>query len=220
MYFSDLNDIDFKGGITLVAGSVEMISKVLNELSVELPTPDYYPKCLNKYLHRDIETTTVKAVRERVSKGEPLFAKPKLHWKKFTGKVFSRTNISELSSIESSESVLISSPVHFTDEFRVYVSNWELVAICQYTGEDDKEIDHCVVKEAIQLMKKNSFSSSTFAFDWGTLQGGELALVETNHCFAIGCYQGITPSEYFNFLASGWSQLTKRNHEKKNNSPH
>lgn len=210
MYFSDLSDIDFKGDITLVVGSVEMASKVLNKLSLTLPTPDYYPKCLNKYLHRDIEATTVEAVRERVSKGELLFTKPKLHWKKFTGKVFSRTNISELSSIGDSESVLISNPVHFTEEFRAYVNNWELVAVCQYTGEDDKEIDRSVIKEAIQLMKSDGFSSSTFAFDWGVLQGGELALVETNHCFAIGRYQGITQSEYFNFLASGWNQLTKR----------
>lgn len=168
-----------------ILGSVEFIEKYIGERE-----PDYYPKFLRRYMRRDI----MGYVRGDLE----FFAKPS-KYKRFEAGIFKAKDIEHL------RASVITEVVNFVDEWRYYVSNGRVLTSWWYQGSDETceknprgpNIDH------IKFPK--GFCG---AVDFGMLDTGELALVESHHPYAIGWYgDGDDILNYVKFLIEGWEYL-------------
>ena len=195
--------------IRLYVGSVEGTKNILEQLGKSLPTPDYYPIALKQYYkNRNLRTGTILDIKHIVNNGGSVFAKPKYQWKKFTGLVLKNTNdLKKINHLHDDFVVWLSDVIAIKAEFRAYVSDYKLLALCQYSNDDDFTIDKKTILNAIDLLRKWNYKSKTYAFDWCITESNETLLVEMNGAFAIGKYAGITDKQYLEFLESGWKEL-------------
>ncbi|MGD1524111.1 ATP-grasp domain-containing protein [Vibrio harveyi] len=194
----------------LVVGSVEAIRLALGSLGRKLPSPIYYPRILGRFLGRRVFPGSKRDVLLTMIQEQSVFAKPKDDWKTFVGQVFSQeSGYSVISSISDDTMLYLSDVVSFVSEHRVYVKNHEVIACCQYDGEEDSTPDMSKVLEAIDILRSEPASPfpSTYAIDWGILDSGETVLVELNDGFSIGKYKGITDREYYEFLKERWNEM-------------
>jgi hypothetical protein len=195
----------------LVVGSVASIEEALGLWGVALPSPQYYPSCLLDVCYRKIEKTTAGEAIERINEGQPLFVKSH-SWKQMTGNVSSqKMPSSELGNLPLDTKVWVSNVVNWLSEYRVYVSDNKIIAICCYEGDEKVELDTSVLDNAISRLQENGWHD-TYAMDWGVIRtdkGEHLtALVEMNDAWAIGAYAGIDYQSYSKFLMRRWKQLT------------
>lgn len=191
---------------SLIVGSVEALVCAFEVLSIPIPTADYYPLQLNEYLYRQVWMGSPADVLARMSHGMPVFAKSNA-WKKLTGQVFdSGTGADLLAALPVDEKLWLSEPVSWLSEYRVYVTNHHITAVCFYTGDDTVLPDLKVIEKAVAIMEASG-APDAYAIDWGVLSDGATALVEMGDGWAMGAYKGISPRQYFDFLTARWIQL-------------
>lgn len=152
-------------------------------------TPDYYPDWLSPYLYRKIwKEDTWPLMR--------VFIKPSDRYKRFTGFVTSGTYRKK-----KKPPYWCSELVHFTNEWRYYISNGEVLCGEWYAGDEINTPDAPDLNITIP-------PDYCGAVDFGTLNTGEIALVEANHPFACGMY-GKRDDLYFQWLVDGWEYIKK-----------
>lgn len=206
--FINETDLSLAPPHSLFVGSVEGVRQILELSGKTLPEPDYYPKVLGKYMSRQVWDGTPHAVMIEVAQGHSVFAKPKNEWKSFTGQVFDRHDgMGLIASLDDDMELWVSEVIDIDSEFRVYVQSGEVVATCQYTGEEDRTPDMSMIQQAVSDLKTSGFRTDTYAFDWGLTKDGNTVFIEMNDAFAIGRYKGISDKEYYEFLQSRWNQL-------------
>ncbi|ELP6119219.1 TPA: DUF4343 domain-containing protein [Vibrio vulnificus] len=197
----DLSELTFKDA-DLVVGSIQAVRTALEKLGRSLPEPDYYPNILTDYLERKVWVTDRTGLT--LCKW-PVFVKP-IEWKSFDGRVVSKSG--DLSDIPAQELLYASDVVTFNAEYRVYVVNGEIVEVSRYDSSDNEvELDKRRVGVAVQLLKLDSNSPSSFAIDFGVTDDGRTLLVELNDGFSIGAYGNLKAKDYYDLLKSRWDEI-------------
>jgi hypothetical protein len=171
-------------------GTVQYCEKILGTHIL----PDYYPGFLSGHLYRKVWKTNEWPL------GKKIFIKPADRYKRFTGFV---TNGGYKGKKRSP--YWCSDPVTFTNEWRYYVANGKILTGEWYQGDEENTPD----APGLEIDMPKDYCG---AIDFGTLDTGELALVEAHHPFACGWY-GKDHQKYVKFLYWGW-QYTKKIVEK------
>lgn len=198
----------YSGIIDLFVGSVEAM-RIMN--CGNLPPPDYYPPALSVlFKDRNVRSGTISEAKRIVANKKHVFLKPKNQWKSFTG--FVARDLKDFEEIDDVEdqNVWLSDVIDIKCEFRAYVCNNELLAVCQYTAEEDYTADTAVIKSAIALLRDANYPFRTYAIDFALTHENELVLVEMNNAFAIGKYKDISDADYYKFLKAGFDAISKQ----------
>ncbi len=164
-------------------GSVEWVQSILKFN----PIPDYSPYFLTNYLHRSILYCS------NVNTDKPIFVKPADTYKRFEGFVYTGEQALPAGPY------ILSDVVNFVNEWRYYVSNGTVLASEWYKGREE-----CPAPE----IHTHWPSDYCGAVDFGELDSGIIALVESHHPFACGWY-GDNHEAYIQWLIDGWIDLTK-----------
>lgn len=161
---------------------------------------NYYPLELNDFMYRDVKEVNV----EDVSMGNFFKPLPEDH-KMFSPVVKSDTLQCSLilGRIPKEHKVLSTQAVKFLSEYRVYVTNGDILDICYYKGDPLELPDAKVIREMVSLVSHYSVS---FSVDVGILESGETALVEMNDFCCLGNY-GLNAREYAMAIANRWTEI-------------
>lgn len=192
--------------VTLIVGSVEALRKAFSLLDIKEPEMNYYPGALHQFMHRSVRSGVFSDVIAQVSNGKSVFAKS-IECKKLTGRVFCPLTLPSDDSISPLLPVMISNPVEFVSEYRVYVKNHTILGCSHYAGDPDKLISSSVVYDSIFTLATDDSIPCAYAIDFGLLSNGKTALVEMNDAWAIGAYDGISDSDYYDFLKIRWHEI-------------
>lgn len=190
----------------LVVGSVESLMLAMQNLRIPVPLSNYYPVELTPFLHRSVWNSKRDEAQQWIESGKSIFVKP-TKWKQFNGQVFDSlpTLNQQLGGLRSDEVLWLGEPVKWLSEYRIYVVGNEIQAVCFYDGDETVKPNIDVIKSGINEL--SAISPAAYAVDWGVLDCGNTALVEMGDAWATGAYKGISPSTYFNFLKTRWTEL-------------
>jgi len=145
---------------------------------------DFFPDFLRHMLHREISSATLGMLYA------PMFVKDGSGWKSEF-----ESGVRPCGTMLVDGKFWVSEVVEFTNEWRYYVANGQLVTTGWYGGVDeDQPAPDCGVAWP------EGFSG---AVDFGTLPDGRLALVECHAPFACGWY-GETHEDYARWQLEGW----------------
>lgn len=195
----------------LPIGSVEFIREIMSLNGINEPDNLSYPQCMNEFLGRKVESSTVKNIKKNG------FIKPQ-KIKAFTGFVLNESlNSHDLEQFETfktmdpEEPVWISEPVSWVSEYRYYVFNKNIVGAGRYDdGSDDAPMpDKEVVSRALEACNTSGCLPIAYSIDMGVLGTGETALVECNDAWALGFYKGTLSKEmYLRMLFERWQEIS------------
>lgn len=167
-------------------GSVEWCSRSFARPVV----PDYYPEWANGHLHRKVYRSDTWIL------GKQLFVKPADRYKRFTGFVTSGYYRKKKRGL-----LIWSEVVSFTNEWRYYVSSGKVLCGEWYWGDEVNTPD----APDLEIDIPPDYSG---ALDFGTLDDGSLALVESQHPFACGWYGPQSRDHlYLQWLIDGWTYM-------------
>ena len=99
--------------------------------------------------------------------------------------------------------------VRMEEEFRVYVVEGQIRALCQYKGEkyETPRVDLEVIKAAVAAFYADSHLAG-FGIDFAVIakEDGTIAtcLVEVNDGYSLGRYEGLSGKDYTDLLALRW----------------
>lgn len=190
-----------------VSGSIDFVKAALLNIDRAIPEDDCYPRVLrtstNKFFKRGTPTITSLSVNTTW----PIFLKPAVKTKLFTGRVFKDEDEFALIRIRSDETLWTTPIVNFVSEYRFYVINGVISFCAQYSGESDQEIDILLVQEAVDRLASVDYLN--YAVDFGITDEGETELVEVNDGFSLGCYGDFPTSSYHTLLLNRWKEMAK-----------
>lgn len=194
---------------SMPVGSVEFVQKFCSLAQIKIPEFDPYDPVIRLALCREVRKCQV----WELFKGRDIFVKP-VELKRFNGFVFKGFDhdgyddhdleqVDVLRQYKLCDQVYVSDVVKFVAEWRIYVTNGNVVATCRY---DDSDEEYDLNSELVDFIV-GAFPGKTLAIDVGLMDDGKLAVVELNDAWAIGKYQGISNSDYFEFLATRWEEI-------------
>jgi len=192
-------------------GSVEFVNRVIELLKIP-----YYG-----FNSLDLIKFPIEFYRRNISIGNkselnesPIFIKP-VTTKLFSGFIYRGDNINSYSSEYELEQYNIfknipydlliyqSDLISIQAEWRCYITNGKVISICQYDDSvDDKVPSSKFISDCLKYIK-----TETLALDIGQLKNGKYVIIELNDAFAIGKYNGISDSDYFEFIKNRWNEL-------------
>jgi len=161
--------------------------------------PNYYPEWLQDSLYRKVWESNEWVL------GRKLFVKPSDRYKRFTGFVTKGTY-----SKKKKPPFWYSEIVHFTNEWRYYITDGIITSAGWYWG-DEVNTPEPPVHPALEALK---FIPKDFcgAIDFGMTRDGKFALIESQHPFACGWYGTQEYDEsYFQWLIDGWIYMKELN---------
>jgi hypothetical protein len=190
---------------TLVMGGLSSIRAALRTMARSMPDAEDYPSALLPFLRRRVWPSTLAEARDAVEQsGRPLFVKPRLIRKRFTGAVLSGPHQWPLSQVSGRTEVWCSDVVHFQSEARAFVHRPELVEIRHYWGDPVLAPDEATVVSMIQSLGDNS--PAGYALDVGILDDGSTALIEMTDGFSLDRY-GLSATAYLAVVSARWREL-------------
>jgi hypothetical protein len=194
---------------SLVVGTIPFVQAALRQKGLSLQAEQTYPIVLSHLMRRKHRRTTLKAALELYeARGVPMFVKPAVRAKRFTGLVLTSTTAWSLQGVSRNEKVWLVDPVSFSSEWRLYVDRGVIVHMACYGGDSSLNIELAMAQEAIELLAGDPELPKTYAIDFGVLDSGETALVEFNEAYGVGAYQ-MDNQVLLDFLQAGWDQLNK-----------
>lgn len=184
--------VDYAEPGSVPIGDVEFCESVLAHLGYARPIPDFYPEFLHDAMLRKWD-------RIRVTGTEFLVGK----WfvKSGDGYKVGVTGLQPDGYRLPRGWNYLSEPVQFVHEWRYYVANGEVLAAGWYDGIDG---DEPAPQLCVQWPK--TFSG---AVDFGRLDDGRIALVESHHPYACGWY-GDDSEMWVLWLLESWKSMTSR----------
>lgn len=151
---------------------------------------NYYPQFLSSYKCRDISRQY--RYYGDVNIDEPAFFKNALEYKSsFDAKVYLSGSLPEGTYWRSDI-------VNFVQEWRYYVAKGELITTGWYSGDNEDE-----PAPELDVDWPKDFSG---AVDFGRLDDGRIALVESHPPFACGWY-GENGLDYVRWLQNSWKEI-------------
>jgi len=174
-------------------GDVPYCESVMVAHGIAVPRPDFYPVWLSGWMHRDryyVPEGTIVAVS-----GRSWFIKPAGAYKTEPARILPAYHPFPQGYYVASE------VVQFTQEWRYYVTDGQVVTTGWYDGDNEDE-------PAPQLTGIDWPSDFCGAVDFGRLDTGEIALVESHHPYACGWY-GDDEELFLLWLIAGWEYLNR-----------
>lgn len=194
---------------TLVAGEVDAVRSALRQLGVDGPFMPTYPSGARALLGRAIAESTVGGVLSR-EEGLPLFVKPALREKRFTGFVYGGyMDAIGFEGASRSLAVLVSEVVRFTSEHRVYVVHGEARAVSRYAGDLSSAPPEALVQGVLDALRASGELVAGFAVDVGHLDDGRWVVVECNDGFGLGRYPDCPAGVYADLVCARWTELVR-----------
>jgi hypothetical protein len=196
---------------TLVSGSVPFVLHAMRQLGVAVPQHVPYPEELAPWLHRRVwRRDRLRDVLNNLDKdASPVFVKPALGWKKFTGFVVEFADDYRFSGVSRNIPVWVSEPLSFVSEWRAYVANGVVldVRFADHGGDRGIKPDLEVIDEAVALHTRSGNAPAGYVIDFGVTVDGRTALIEVNDGFSFGAYDGLAASIYWEVTAARWREL-------------
>jgi hypothetical protein len=167
-------------------GTVPWVEEVLGHCD----KPDYYPEFLQGWLHRRVWAA------EKWPYGSKVFIKPADRHKRFTGFLTSGTWKGK-----KKPPYWCSERVNFVTEWRWYVAAGKVIDARWGSGEESPVPDLNIEWPADYYA----------AVDFGQLDNGKIALVESNSPFSCGWYGPLGEGKtYVQWLAQSWEWLKSK----------
>lgn len=200
--FGDVETLDL-GPHAGVAGFVCDVHKALEKLGLPLPDPMDYPEELQRFLGREVRSTTLGEIRRTT---KPAFIKPKL-LKEFTGLVWdaSRGVRLSLATCPDELEVWASEIVDFVSEYRCFILNGTILDVQRYKGKWWVAPDFLEVVSSVEAYCNAPIA---YALDFGVTSDGRTLLIEGNDGYALGHY-GLPSFQYAKILEARWEELTQ-----------
>lgn len=188
-----------------VAGYISDVLAALQHIGIKPPLLLDYPDELRSFLGRHIYETTFGEFRD--IHGPPLFIKPSMDHKLFTGLVWTRTREQrfQLGHVQNNVPIWVSDPIKFISEYRTFILHNEILDCRRYKGDWSKAPDRTVVEAAVRAMSDTA--PVAYCLDFGVTDEGVTLLVEANDGFAFGGY-GLAPPQYACMIAARWRQMS------------
>lgn len=184
-----------------VAGNFEFVERLLAMSNHPHPTllPDY-PEELSGYLHRKIESGTL---RDLTLERCPIFVKPQ-YQKLFTGFVCNDPFDYRFKShrVNNNEPLWLGEVVQWVSEWRVYVVHGKIAHLSHYNGSRSARPRLRRVEEMVSKL-----SAENYVMDVGVLANGRTALIEINDGIAVGAYEGCHHLVYGALLVNRWQEM-------------
>jgi hypothetical protein len=194
---------------SLVVGSIPFMHAALRQLGIAPKPEQTYPGVLSHLMHRTHRQTTLKAALALYeARGVPIFIKPSVRTKRFTGLVLDMSTQWQLQGVSRNEPVWLVDCVRFATEWRLYVDQGAIVHQACYAGDKALGVDLSVVQEAVNLLNQVPGQPKTYAIDFGVLNTGITALIELNQAYSVGAYD-MDNHVLLKFLQSGWNELIR-----------
>ena len=205
-WVDDINQITHLSPTVGIAGYIGDIHRALKHIGKPIPQNIDYPEPLRYLLKRSIIRGTLDDVR-RVT--NPVFVKPELDHKLFTGFVWTNDELSRRRIVTCSNDVpvWISEPINILSEYRTFILNDEILDCKKYKGIWGVCPDSNVVLKAVEDMKGQA--PKAYCLDFGITDTGETILVEMNEGFSMGHY-GLHPVQYARMLSARWFELASK----------
>ncbi|QZA70975.1 ATP-grasp domain-containing protein [Erwinia phage AH06] len=181
-------------------GDLGFIEQVLQSTGNPNPTyiPDY-PDVLKGYLYRKVTEGTL---RDLTLETCPVFVKPRVRQKLFTGFVCHDPFDYRLKPVKNNEPLWLVEPVRFKAEWRIYVVDGKAAHMVQYEGSDFYRPNLGVVNAMIVKLKQQNY-----VMDVGVLDNGHTALVEINDGVSVGMYGDVGVEVAGKLIVSRWHEL-------------
>ena len=213
-------------GNELVVGDFDWTRNVTLQLGIPLPPPPDYPSCLSHLLYRNVWESTLGQVEESLLQDgggegekelEGVFIKPKEDGKAFSG-LLASTGWMEylLAQFPRDFPVWCSDVVDMVAEYRVYVVEGVVRAVCHYKGDPDADLDRQVIQDAAATLWESEEGKhlAGCSLDFAVVRpkdgdGEEVvtALIEVNEGFSLGAYDGVSAQDYTDMLVARWRVL-------------
>ncbi|WNY41076.1 hypothetical protein [Klebsiella phage YC1] len=184
----------------LVAGSLPFVEAAFKQMGYEEDF-DCYPVVLKDFLHREISVTTKRFLNPNRF---PIFIKPKLETKAFTGFVAEDITDYRLNFVKSSIPIYISEVVEWVSEWRIYLQNPFCFDPVHYSGDPHVLPHYKAISKMIEVIHKNNLYP--VVLDVGVLSSGDTALVEVNQAYSVGLYSD-NKAFYTELLKAQWAKI-------------
>eukprot|EP01006_Ploeotia_vitrea_P003907 TRINITY_DN113488_c0_g1_i1.p1 TRINITY_DN113488_c0_g1~~TRINITY_DN113488_c0_g1_i1.p1 ORF type:complete len:266 (-),score=30.22 TRINITY_DN113488_c0_g1_i1:86-883(-) len=213
----------------LVVGNHMWTRAALKTLGVATPKPPDYPDCLKHLLYRRIWQSTLGEIATYVQTATgQTFIKPAVDAKTFSAVIEPQDQMLDvflngipgttMKPVPPNTPVYCAEVVKLLSEYRVYVIDGEIKAVCHYTGDTSLKLDMDVVREAINTFQKTPEGASVctgcgvdFAVMKSKGDNGEeklvTCLVEVNDGYSLGVYDGFSVKDQADLLISRWREL-------------
>lgn len=196
---------------TLVCGNVPFVLHAMRQLGIAVPEHVPYPEALAPWLHRRVwRRDRLRDVLDDLREGAPpVFVKPALGWKKFTGFVVEFADDYRFGGVSRNVPVWVSDPLVFLSEWRAYVAHGEVldVRFADHGGDRSSKPDLDAIGQAVAQYVRSGNVPAGFVIDFGVTADGRTALIEENDGFSFGAYDGVAASVYWDVVAARWREL-------------
>jgi hypothetical protein len=205
-WVDDIDQMDDLSPSVGIAGYIGDIHRGLNKVGVDIPQNIDYPEPLRPLLQRSVVRGTLAEIRKII---KPVFVKPELDHKLFTGFVWNNDEPSRRKIVVCPDetSVWIAEPITILSEYRTFILHNEILDCRRYKGAWGLCPDAKVVEQAVLDMSKTA--PAAYCLDFGITDKGQTVLVEMNEGFSIGHY-GLHPVQYARMLSARWFELTSK----------
>lgn len=187
---------------TLVHGGVQTVLKALARLGVADPGVPSNPVSLKPWYGRRIWESTLGECKRNLRRN---FVKPSKAQKLFTGYVMhgDSRDLVELAEFDDDVEVLVSEPVKFESEYRLFVHRGTILGCRHYAGDFTKYPDFDVALACVEAFKK---APVAYSLDLGVTDDGRTLVVEVNDAYALGAY-GFSPVQYAQMVVDRWAEI-------------
>lgn len=198
--FSNNDVLDLATRNDVVVGGMLVCQHALNLQGVAIPSIDY-PYNIREFLGRRIDSMPVAAIEPA---DLPVFVKP-VEEKDLPGAVV-RTydELAPYLGKGDDYELLVSEPVNFISEWRVFVRYRQVLGATHYLGDRAVEPDWVIAQRAISHFYSDR--PNGYGLDLGVTDDGRTLIVEVNDGFALGSY-GLDDVSYALLLSARWAQL-------------
>lgn len=194
----------------IVVGHIAAVRCALERAGCPSPSVPGLPPALEPWFGREVWTSTLGEIRRRLQtepEAFPLHVKPALDDRLFSGVlVRAFRDLVPLAAVDPSAAVLVQAPLEFVSEWRAYVSEGQILRVCNYLGDPLRFPDRAVLEAGLA-----AFDPAPVAYgaDWGVTSSGQTLLVEINDAYALGNY-GLLGHELAAFMEARWRELSAR----------
>lgn len=196
------------GSMGLAVGGLPFIKAALRLTDAMLPPDECYPEALHHFLGRRIRRSTLARELERMeSTGRPVFLKPAIRTKRFTGFVASPGEGWRTQGAPGHEPVWCSETICLQSEWRAYVIGREIAFLAFCDGTRNSEPDRGRIQEMVKALADSRRLPLACAIDVGMTPDGSTVLVEVNDGYSLGAYNDIPSGIYLALLRARWFQL-------------
>jgi hypothetical protein len=185
-------------------GSVHLCQNALFKMGIKDYEIPCYPQKLERFFHRTIYQDTLgNVISKKFSVHK--FIKP-VKSKRFASFITdSKDYAIALMNLDENEPVYVSSLVSFESEWRVYIKDNDIQAVCFYKGDPTLFPEPKIIRRMIRSWD----GPCCYGLDVGVFKN-MTCLVEVNDFYSIGNY-GLEPLIYANMLCLRWRELLNAN---------